>query len=135
MSRLPSELVEATSTYLVLAPHVAVDLREFQAIAAVHADPLRDSATRVLIRSYLASGNPAEALRQFRSFRVRLARDLGLEPSLQMLELVRSSLAAGARHSPPLPKFRSKRRSSGRESSWSEISTSCWRPLRAAGGA
>jgi DNA-binding SARP family transcriptional activator len=158
MSRLPCELVEATSTQLALAPDVAVDARELQmcaelvlvdtagtsvddidclvhaaellpdwyddwlleereplrqlrllaleaaadgligarsypeatraAIAAVHADPLRDSATRLLIRSYLASGNFAEALHQFRSFRMRLARDLGLEPSLQMLELM-----------------------------------------------
>jgi DNA-binding SARP family transcriptional activator len=159
VSRLPSVLVEATSTYLALALDVVVDARELQAsaervlvddagagaqdihclvhaeellpdwyddwlleereplrqlrllalesaadrligarsyseatraaIAAVHADPLRDSATRLLIRSYLASGNLAEALHQFRSFRLRLARDLGLEPSPQMLELMR----------------------------------------------
>jgi DNA-binding SARP family transcriptional activator len=58
--------------------------------AAVRADPLRESATRLLIRLHLATGNPGQALREYRSFRARLARDLALEPSPETSELVRS---------------------------------------------
>jgi DNA-binding SARP family transcriptional activator len=58
------------------------------ALAAVETDPLRDSAYRLLIRSYVGSGNVAEALHQFGVFRSRLRRELGLKPSPQMIELV-----------------------------------------------
>jgi DNA-binding SARP family transcriptional activator len=37
---------------------------------------------------YLGEGNVAEALRQFAVFRTLLLRDLGLEPSPRILELV-----------------------------------------------
>jgi DNA-binding SARP family transcriptional activator len=57
------------------------------ALAAVTADPLRESARRLLIRSHLGAGNLAEALRQYAVFRARLEHDLGLEPSRQMKEL------------------------------------------------
>jgi DNA-binding SARP family transcriptional activator len=59
------------------------------ALAAVHTDPLRESAQRLLIRSYLGDGNVAGALHQFSTFRAQLGRHLGLEPSPQMLDLVR----------------------------------------------
>ena len=59
------------------------------ALAAVYADPLRESAQRLLIRAYLGDGNVAGALRQFSAFRTQLGRHVGLEPSPQMLELVR----------------------------------------------
>jgi DNA-binding SARP family transcriptional activator len=58
-------------------------------MAAVAAEPLRDSACRALIKAHLAQGNAHEAIRQFHAYRRRLARDLGLEPSPHMLELVR----------------------------------------------
>jgi DNA-binding SARP family transcriptional activator len=58
-------------------------------LTAVRADPLRESAHRLLIRAYLAEGNSGDALRHFRLYR-RIVRDkLGLEPSPQMLQLVR----------------------------------------------
>jgi DNA-binding SARP family transcriptional activator len=59
------------------------------ALAAVGADPLRESAHRLLIRSHLAAGNAADALRQFDLCRTLLRRSLGLEPSSQTTELVR----------------------------------------------
>jgi DNA-binding SARP family transcriptional activator len=59
------------------------------ALAAVRADPLRETAYRILIRACLAEGNVAEALHQFVVFRAQLRRELGLEPSPQILELVR----------------------------------------------
>jgi DNA-binding SARP family transcriptional activator len=58
------------------------------ALAAVGADPLRESAYRLLIRSYLGVGNVAEALRQFGLFRTQLQRELGLRPSPQIEELL-----------------------------------------------
>ncbi|HSI81490.1 MAG TPA: BTAD domain-containing putative transcriptional regulator [Solirubrobacterales bacterium] len=50
-------------------------------LAAVRADQLRESAHRALIEAYLAEGNTAEAVRDYRSFRALLRRELGLEPS------------------------------------------------------
>ena len=58
------------------------------ALAAVGADPLRESAYRLLIRSDLGDGNAAEALRHFDAFRTDLMALYGLDPSPQMQELV-----------------------------------------------
>lgn len=58
-------------------------------LAAMEADPLRESAHRLLVRVYLAEGNWGEALRQYRVFCGRLRDELGLRPSGQMEELVR----------------------------------------------
>jgi DNA-binding SARP family transcriptional activator len=60
------------------------------ALAAVASDPLRESARRLLISTYLNAGNDAEALRQYADFRTRLEREVGLEPSFRMLELART---------------------------------------------
>jgi DNA-binding SARP family transcriptional activator len=59
-------------------------------LAAVAADPLRESAHRVLIAAYLAEGNPGPALRQFESFRRLLEDEVGLEPSAPMRALALS---------------------------------------------
>ncbi len=56
--------------------------------AAMRADPLRESAARLLIRLHLATGNPGEAVRVFRSFTTRLSQDLELGPSPLLVELV-----------------------------------------------
>jgi DNA-binding SARP family transcriptional activator len=58
-------------------------------VAAVAGEPLRESAQCVLIRAYIAEGNTCEAVRQFESYRRRLRADLGLEPSVKILELLR----------------------------------------------
>jgi DNA-binding SARP family transcriptional activator len=60
------------------------------ALAAVEADPLRESANRALIGVHLAEGNTAEALRQFQHYRVLLRDELGLQPSERMRSLVRA---------------------------------------------
>ncbi len=57
-------------------------------LAAVSAEPLRESASRVLIAVYLAEGNSCEAARHYRSFRELLQDELRLEPSSAMKELV-----------------------------------------------
>jgi DNA-binding SARP family transcriptional activator len=58
------------------------------AIAAVRADPLRESAHRALVRAHLAEGNLAEARRAHTAF-CRLVRDeLGVLPSPEFLGLL-----------------------------------------------
>jgi DNA-binding SARP family transcriptional activator len=57
-------------------------------LAAVQAEPLRESAHRALIRVYLAQGNRAQAVLQYRSFRMLLDDQLGLEPTGEMEALV-----------------------------------------------
>jgi DNA-binding SARP family transcriptional activator len=57
-------------------------------IAAVRAEPLRESAHRLLVRIHLAEGNLGEALTSFARFRTLLHDELGLQPSPQMLALV-----------------------------------------------
>jgi DNA-binding SARP family transcriptional activator len=58
------------------------------ALAAIHAEPLRESAHATLISVHLAEGNRAEALRAFERYRVLLQAELGLEPSPRLAELV-----------------------------------------------
>ena len=60
-------------------------------MAAVAADPFRESAQHLLIRAHLAEGNHREALQQYESFHCLLRDELGLEPS----EELRSLLYAG----------------------------------------
>ncbi|MGR6964520.1 AfsR/SARP family transcriptional regulator [Geodermatophilus sp. URMC 61] len=58
------------------------------AYAAVHAEPLRESAHRTVVRVHLAEGNTAEALRAYERFRAVLADELGVRPSEQMTRLL-----------------------------------------------
>jgi len=62
------------------------------ALAAVQTDPLRESAHRTLVELHLADGNPAQAVRQYQSYRRQLRAELGLEPSAHIHELVRPLL-------------------------------------------
>jgi DNA-binding SARP family transcriptional activator len=58
------------------------------AMAAVVAEPLRESAHRVLIKAYLAEGNRGEADRQYELCRHLLREELGVQPSTALRELV-----------------------------------------------
>jgi DNA-binding SARP family transcriptional activator len=58
------------------------------ALAAVRAEPLRESAHRRVIEVHLAEGNHAEALRQYDGYRRLLAAELGLPPSENIRGLV-----------------------------------------------
>ena len=51
------------------------------ALAAVKAEPLRETAHAALIRVYLAEGNRAEALAAYEHYRGLLSFELGLEPT------------------------------------------------------
>ncbi len=56
--------------------------------AAVAAEPLRESANRLLISAHLAARERREALRRYRAFRDLLEAELALAPSPQFEELV-----------------------------------------------
>jgi DNA-binding SARP family transcriptional activator len=58
-------------------------------LAAVRAEPLRESAHRALIEAHLAEGNHGEAVRQYQAYRGVLMRELGdTAPSTAMKELI-----------------------------------------------
>jgi DNA-binding SARP family transcriptional activator len=61
------------------------------ALAAVHADPLRESAHEALIRAHLAEGNRGDALNHYRAYRRSLREELGLEPSGRLDKLLWSA--------------------------------------------
>lgn len=79
-----------------LCEHLTAQGRLRQALevglAAFSREPLRESAHRLLVRIYLADGNPFDAIRQFRLYRDLVRSRLGIEPSSQMLELVHGLL-------------------------------------------
>lgn len=58
-------------------------------LAAIRAEPLRESSHRALIKVHLAEGNVAEALTRYSLFKELLQAELRLEPSHRMEELVR----------------------------------------------
>lgn len=57
-------------------------------LAAVAAEPLRESAHRALIKAHLAEGNMVEAVRQYDALRSVLNECLGIEPGEQARALV-----------------------------------------------
>jgi DNA-binding SARP family transcriptional activator len=58
------------------------------AFAALCADPLRESAHRLLVRIHLAEGNVDAALRQYDACRDALSRELAVPPSPALDDLV-----------------------------------------------
>ena len=61
------------------------------ALAAVQADPLRESGHAALIRVHLAEGNQSEALREFGRYRALLRAELALEPTAGLRHLIEDS--------------------------------------------
>ena len=57
-------------------------------LAAVSAEPLRESARRVLIEAHIAESNVAAASREFADFRELLQDELGVDPSDELRALV-----------------------------------------------
>lgn len=57
-------------------------------LAALNADPLRESAHRAVIRAHLAEGNLCAAIRQYQRCRDLLWDDLGVMPSRALQDLV-----------------------------------------------
>jgi DNA-binding SARP family transcriptional activator len=59
------------------------------ALAAVKAEPFRETSHAALIRVHLAEGNRSEAFAAFERCRGLLRSELGLEPSPQVTELIK----------------------------------------------
>jgi len=57
-------------------------------LAAVRAEPLRESPRAALIRVHIAEGNPSEALREFARYGELLMLELGVEPTERLRRLV-----------------------------------------------
>ncbi|MEU4244771.1 BTAD domain-containing putative transcriptional regulator [Actinoplanes sp. NPDC026619] len=71
------------------------------AMIAISAEPLRESAQRVLIEAHLAEGNMVEANRAFYAFRALALRELGVEPGNGLRSLIdqrKGRLARGYQH-------------------------------------
>ncbi|MFJ1991610.1 AfsR/SARP family transcriptional regulator [Streptomyces asiaticus] len=64
-------------------------------LAAVRAEPLRESAHLVLMNAHLAAGNRGAALRQYEQCRRVLLEELGLEPSQTLRDLVPAHSGSG----------------------------------------
>jgi len=58
------------------------------ALAAVRAEPLRESPHAALIRVHIAEGNPSEALREFARYGELLKLELGVEPTDRLRALM-----------------------------------------------
>jgi DNA-binding SARP family transcriptional activator len=58
------------------------------ALSAVAAEPLRESAHCLLIRLHLAEGNQSEARRTAERYRNLIRKELGLEPTVRLTQLV-----------------------------------------------
>jgi DNA-binding SARP family transcriptional activator len=58
------------------------------ALAAVRAEPLRESPRATLIRVHIAEGNVSEALREFARYGELLELELGVEPTERLRALV-----------------------------------------------
>jgi DNA-binding SARP family transcriptional activator len=83
--------LEALSRSLVNQGRVAQAIEA--ALAAVSADPLRESANAALIEAHLAEGNRSEAARQLAAYRTVLGDELALAPSSRI-----EALVAGGTH-------------------------------------
>jgi DNA-binding SARP family transcriptional activator len=57
-------------------------------LAAVTADPFRESGHRALIRVHMREGNRSEAIRQYLLFRKILHQELGIEPTSGLTEML-----------------------------------------------
>jgi DNA-binding SARP family transcriptional activator len=78
--------LEALTRHLTLrARHAeAIDV----AMVAVEAEPLRESAQRVLVEAHAAQSNHVEARRCFALYRRMIRRELGVDPSPELTALV-----------------------------------------------
>lgn len=81
--------LEALSRYLVAAHRfgAAVDA----AMIAVHAEPLRESAQRLLVEVHLAEGNVVEARRAYQAYARLLLCEIGVAPAPELTALVACS--------------------------------------------
>jgi DNA-binding SARP family transcriptional activator len=70
------------------------------AFAAVQAEPLRETAHRTLMETFLAEGNAAKAIQQYRRFAEQLSRAVGIAPSPSLQRLAAELTAGGLARRP-----------------------------------
>jgi RNA polymerase sigma factor (sigma-70 family) len=58
------------------------------ALAAASIEPIRETPHRIVIKVHLAEGNTASALKCYQHYRELLRRELGIEPSIRLNQLV-----------------------------------------------
>ena len=63
------------------------------AMIAISVEPLRESAQRALLEAHLAESNLIEARRDFATYRNLVRRELGVEPSVELADLVRLQMS------------------------------------------
>lgn len=81
--------LEALSQRLVRAGRFAEAVET--ALLAVGAEPLRESAQRALIEVHFAEGNWVEGWRNYQAYRDLLRRELGVEPSADLVALLQTT--------------------------------------------
>ena len=92
LTQLRLHALEATAGLLTHQHRLDTALQ--LALEAVRTEPLRETATHRLICVYLAEGNVSDAVHQYDLFRELLVRELGVEPSLELTELIPAGTAA-----------------------------------------
>lgn len=65
-------------------------------LAAIAAEPLRESAQRQLIEVYLSEGNRVDAIRQYSAYERTIREEIGVEPAFEIADLLRPLEAAAA---------------------------------------
>jgi DNA-binding SARP family transcriptional activator len=70
-------------------------------LAAVGSDPLRESARTALIAAHFAEGNAAEAIRQYKAYRVLLWKSLQVKPGAKLQAFVAACLHPSTRMAAP----------------------------------
>jgi len=80
------EALERAASALVERSHFGDAL--VAALAVAQADPLRESARRLVVQVRIAQGNAAEAIRSYREYQALLRREFDLEPSRLMDQLI-----------------------------------------------
>jgi DNA-binding SARP family transcriptional activator len=78
--------LEALATRLTAADHLTE--AKIAALAAIRAEPLRESARVALIRVHLAEGDESEAVAAYERYRRLLQAELGLEPTPRLSQLL-----------------------------------------------
>ena len=72
----------------LLTKRLDLDTALMLALAAVRAEPLRETANAVLMSVYVAEGNVSDAVHQYTVFTDLLRRELGMDPSPSLAALL-----------------------------------------------
>ncbi|GAB2654093.1 hypothetical protein GCM10027271_10610 [Saccharopolyspora gloriosae] len=90
LQQLQVHALEIAAERLVQSSQLATALEVAQAATVV--EPFRETAHCAVVEVLLKQSNPAQALRHYRRYEQLLDRELGIEPSRRLRELVRPML-------------------------------------------